>query len=266
MDLGLTGKRALVLGASRGIGRGIADTLAAEGARVIVASRDGDACDAAAAAMREAHGAEVLGTSCDMSDIDAVDRVASFAEDAFGGIDVLVNNAGRILVGPVGDIEPTDVSAMLETNVLGPILLTTRLLPLLRRSDQGHIVNVGSMLGDIAMPMFAAYAASKFGLRGWSDGLRRELRHEGIKVTYAAPRATQTSAASAFEHLIEPFGMKVDVPEAVALRIWRDVQKGRATSYPFGVERFARSLQAFVPGVIDRVLSGQFKKTGPATL
>lgn len=253
----------VITGAGSGIGRELALMAGQRGARLVLIGRRHSALEVTAAQLS---GHQVDTFQLDVTDPSGCARLAEFLEPKYGRVDVLVNNAGRILVGPVGDIEPTDVSAMIKTNVLGPILLTTRLLPLLRRSDQGHIVNVGSMLGDIAMPMFAAYAASKFGLRGWSDGLRRELRHEGIKVTYAAPRATQTSAASAFEHLIEPFGMKVDAPEAVALRIWRDVQKGRATSYPFGVERFARSLQAFVPGVIDRVLSGQFKKTGPATL
>jgi len=247
----------VITGAGSGIGRELALVAGRQDTRLVLVGRRQSTLDATAALL-PGHPIDIF--QLDVTDSLGRERLAAFLDAKYGRVDVLMNNAGRILVGPVGDLETADVSAMLETNLAGPILLTTNLLPLLRQSDRGHIVNIGSMLGDIAMPMFAAYGASKFGLRGWSDGLRRELRHEGIKVTYAAPRATRTSAASAFEHLIEPFGMRLDTPEMVARRVWRDVRKGHATSYPFGIERLACGLQAVIPGMLDRVLSGQFRK------
>jgi len=96
------------------------------------------------------------------------------------------------------------------------------------------LVNVGWVFGDIAYPYFAACSASKFGLRGFSDALRRELSGEGVTVTYAAPRATPTAASGAFGHLVEPLRMTLDSPEAAARRIWEAVARGEREAYPRG--------------------------------
>ncbi len=244
----------VVTGAGSGIGRALAQEAARAGAFVLLAGRQEAPLMETLAALPDGAGAVV---PLDVSDAEACRAAARRIGAQYGRVDILINNAGRIVVGDVEHALPEDVREMFETNLLGPVLVTTAFLSLLRTSSSPRIVNVGSMLGDIAMPMFAAYSASKFGLRGWSDGLRRELREEGIRVVHAAPRATRTGAASAFEDLIEPFKMQVDTPEKTAARIWRDVAKGRRASYPAGVERVARAIQSVAPWIVDHVLVSQ---------
>jgi len=127
---------------------------------------------------------------------------------------------------------------------------------MLRRSKHPRIVNVGSMFGDIAFPLFAVYSATKFGLRGLSDALRRELKAEKIGVTYAAPRAVRTPASNEFSALIEPFSMKLDAPEKVAHRIWRGALRGKRTIYPWP-ERLFIYAQQFLPRAVDGGLEKQ---------
>jgi len=244
----------VVTGAGSGIGRALAQESARAGAFVLLAGRQEAALRETLAALPDGAGAVL---PLDVTDAEACRAAAGRIGAQYGHVDILVNNAGRIVVGDVEQALPEDVREMFETNLLGPVLVTTAFLPLLRTSPSPRIVNVGSMLGDIAMPMFAAYSASKFGLRGWSDGLRRELREEGIRVVHAAPRATRTGAARAFEDLIEPFKMQVDTPEKTAARIWRDVAKGRRSSYPAGVERVACAIQSVAPWIVDHVLVSQ---------
>jgi short-subunit dehydrogenase len=174
-----------------------------------------------------------------------------------GRLDLLVNNAGMVPVGPLSDLSDSALQQVLALNVAAPASLTRDLLPFLRRSPQARVVNLGSMFGDIAFPYFAAYSASKFALRGLSDALRRELAEDGIAVTYVAPRATQTPAAQGFAHLVGPFAMQLDSPQAVAAHILHGVGRQKAVIYPRGLERLFVLLQRLVPGPIDAALKRQ---------
>ncbi len=113
------------------------------------------------------------------------------------------------------------------------------------------------MLGDIAYPLFAAYSASKFAVRGLSIALRRELKPYGIGVTYAAPRATKTDASHAMDPLVEPLQMRLDDPTAVASQIWRAVAEDRDSIYAKGPERLFVLAQRFLPKLVDRAISAQ---------
>ena len=131
------------------------------------------------------------------------------------------------------------------------------MLPLLRRAAPSRIVNVGSMFGDIAYPLFASYSASKFALRGLSIALRREFKLFGIGVTYAAPRATKTDAAQAFDPLVEPMQMRIDDPARSPPRSggrWR-----RTPTAPMrkGPERLFVLVQRLLPRLVDRAIAAQ---------
>jgi short-subunit dehydrogenase len=146
---------------------------------------------------------------------------------------------------------------MLDVNLLAPMELTLELLPVLKASQPSRIVNVGSMFGDIAFPWFAAYSASKFGLRGWSEALRRELAPSGVAVTYAAPRGTQTPAAEKFADLASAFGMPLDSPGKVADLIIDGILADARDIYPAGMERLFILLQRLMPRLVDRAVIGQ---------
>ena len=115
------------------------------------------------------------------------------------------------------------------------------------------------MFGDIAYPLFSAYSASKFALRGLSIALRRELKEFGVGVTYAAPRATNTDAASAFGRLVAPMQMRIDDPAKVARDIWTAVARDADSVYAKGPERFFVLVQRLFPQLVDRSIEGQMR-------
>jgi short-subunit dehydrogenase len=181
-------------------------------------------------------------------------RVVATIAEAWGALDVLVNNAGMVEGGPMDRLSDATLERLFHTNVIGPMALARGLAPLLAAARPSRIVNVGSMFGDIAYPGFAAYSASKFALRGFSSALRREWQPLGIAVTYAAPRATRTDAAAAFADLIAATGMRLDAPERVARAIWRAVERGQDDVYPRGPERLFLLIQNLAPKLVDRAL------------
>jgi short-subunit dehydrogenase len=152
---------------------------------------------------------------------------------------------------------------MVATNLTAPILLSRDLLPALRAAS-GRVVNIGSVFGDIAYPYFAAYSATKFGLRGFSDALRRELSGQGVGVTYIAPRATRTAAETAFAPLIEPLRMTLDDADTVARQAWDAIIAGRRESFPRGPERLFVLVQRLFPALVDRSVGAQARD--PRTL
>jgi short-subunit dehydrogenase len=173
------------------------------------------------------------------------------------GLDVLVNNAGALTVGPLAHTTDAELERVLATNVIAPAALSREMLPLLRRPMSSRIVNVGSMFGDIAYPLFATYSASKFGLRGLSIAMRRELKPYGVGVTYAAPRATRTESSPAFDWLIAPLQMRVDDPATIAMQIWRAVARDLDSVYAKGAERLFVLVQKFAPKLVDRAIAAQ---------
>ncbi len=174
----------------------------------------------------------------------------------------MVNNAGVVPVGPFVQITDDQLAAVMETNLLAPMALARQALPLLRRGKGARIVNIGSVLGDIPYPLFAAYSASKSGLRGFSIALRRELAPLGIGVTYAAPRATRTAASRPLQALIEPFKMKLDSPQAVAMSVWKAVAREANSVYPAGPERLFVLIQRLLPQLVDRSIAKQLSRVG----
>ena len=253
-------KVVIVTGAGSGIGAALAKEAAKAGAQLILVGRRAEPL----ADVADGLGAGALKPILVQADVTLPEGrrlVREACMQAGGRVDLLFNNAGVVRTGPVGSMDEAAIRAMVETNLLAPLLLSRDLLPMLRRSRRPRIVNVGSMFGDIAFPLFAAYSATKFGLRGLSDALRRELKAEGIGITYAAPRAVRTPASSEFASLVEPFAMKLDAPETVARRIWQGALKGKRTIYP-GPERFFIYVQQFLPRAVD---NGLVKQLAAAT-
>ena len=251
----LEGKAALITGAGSGIGRQLAITAARRGLVVHLLGRRMSKLEQTRRSLPP--GAV---SYCIAADITlAEDRLAVRAAIAGSGqgLDILVNNAGCLSHGALADAGDDEVIRMVDTNLLAPILLTRDLLPLLRRSARARIVNVGSVYGDIAAPGFAVYSATKFGLRGFSDALRRELAADGIGVTYAAPRATETEGIEQIAGHLKRQGQSIDDAETVSNWIWAAVERDRRSAYPPTSERVFVAIQRLFPSLIDRALGKQ---------
>ena len=198
MDLGLKDKRALVLGASKGIGRGIAEELAAEGTRVIIASRDGDACQAVAAEIAGAHGVEVLGTACDMTDLDAVDRVAAFAEDAFGGVDVLVNNTGGPPFGKISEVDSDTWRQYFESMFISVTRLTGHLLSGMRERGWGRVLLVTSTGVIEPIPHLGISNTLRIALTNWAKTISLEIAPDRVTINALMPGRIATDRIQQF--------------------------------------------------------------------
>ncbi len=190
--MSLIGKRALVTGASRGIGAGIAKALAAEGADVAITYEK--SAEAAAEVVRaiEAHGRRGVAIQADSADAGAVKASITKAVEALGGLDILVNNAGILRLAPVETMSLDDIDALLDVNVRAPIVASQAAIPYL--GDGGRIINIGSFFADrvpggAGLPV---YALSKSALTAFSQGLARELGSRNITVNVVQPGSIDT--------------------------------------------------------------------------
>ncbi len=183
----------LITGGSRGLGLVIARLLAAEGARLALVARREEELDRAHDELR-AMGAEVAVFACDVADRDSVQLAIDRVLQRFGRLDVLINDAGVIQVGPYEHMRFEDFDEAMRVHFWGPLNLTLIALPFLKRQAQARIVNISSIGGKIAVPHLLPYSASKFALTGLSDGLRAELARQGVRVTTVCPGLMRTGS------------------------------------------------------------------------
>ncbi len=181
----LDGKVALVTGASGGIGAAVARSLAREGVRVGLASRSGDDLGIA----------EAIGAPCDVRDPAAVDAFVERVVERFGGLDMVVANAGVGAYGPFLELDPAHLEEMIDVNVKGTIYAVRAALPYLLKSDAADIVTVASEAGRRGLPFEAVYSASKFAQVGFTRALDHELRPQGIRCTNVCPGGVATEFA-----------------------------------------------------------------------
>jgi short-subunit dehydrogenase len=198
----LGGEVAIVTGASSGIGAATARELATRGATVVLAARRVDALDAQAEAIREL-GGRALPIPTDVTDRQQVAALARRTTEAFGRVDVLVNNAGANWSTAFASTAPDDVAGLLEVNLLGAMLLTRAVLPGMLERRHGAVITVGSLSGRVAMEPL--YSASKYGLRGFSLALRRQLAGSGVSVSLVSPGNVRTAMTAGVDaHMPEP--------------------------------------------------------------
>jgi 3-oxoacyl-[acyl-carrier protein] reductase len=188
----LSGRVALVTGASQGIGEAIAELLARRGARVVVAARSTDKLEALAARLTE-EGLEVLPLTLDVSDAEAVQGALEAISDGFLPVQILVNNAGITDDNLLARMTLEQWQRVIDTNLTGPYALTRHLVRGMMRSRWGRIINIASISGIMGNPGQANYAASKAGLIGFSKALARELGSRNITVNVVAPGFTETA-------------------------------------------------------------------------
>jgi short-subunit dehydrogenase len=232
----LEGSRAIVTGASSGIGHAIALQLGQAGAELVVTARR-ESRLAQLGLEIASLGRKVVTVIGDITDAAHRRKLIDTAQRELGGLDILVNNAGIGAAGPFAAANEERMRKVMEVNFFAAVELTRAALPVLRQGKQPIIVNVGSVLGHVAIPDASEYCASKFALRGFTESLRAELAAEGIDVLLVSPSTTDT----------EFFEQVIDNPEG------KSIADGRAKMTPEAVARLA--LKAIRGGKREIILS-----------
>lgn len=216
MENKLAGQVVLVTGASRGIGKAIAVMLAEHGAHVIAAARTQSALDEVVSEIKQ-QGGKAQSFVFDLTDENSIIALAEKINNDFGRLDILVNNAGLTHSAPLQETTTADFDRVMATNIRGPYLLIREVLPMLRQSLRGFIINIASVVGVKGYARQTAYTASKHALRGMSIALAEELRDTAIRVHVLCPGGVATDMIARVrpdipkETLIEP----VEIAELV---------------------------------------------------
>ena len=189
----------LITGSSRGLGRAFTEAVLEAGHRVVAAARNPDQLTD----LRNKYGDKVHTVSLDVTSEAQAKAAVDVAIAEFGGLDVLVNNAGYGNVGPVEDTSLEDFRAQIETNLFGVVLMTKAVLPYFRERRSGHIIQVTSIAGRMGPMGRAPYAAAKFGVEGFSESLSKEIGPLGIKITIVEPGGFRTDFAGSSTELRE---------------------------------------------------------------
>jgi NADP-dependent 3-hydroxy acid dehydrogenase YdfG/uncharacterized protein YciI len=196
----LDGKAALVTGASSGIGEATALALARHGASVVLAARRRDRLDALSARIAE-DGGTAVAVVADVTDEEQTARLVECGPERFGRLDIVVNSAGIMLLASMREATPSEWRRMIELNLLALMNVTRCAVPHLRASGGGHLVNIASLAGRVANPNASGYAATKFGVVGFSESVRREVYTDNIRVTVIEPGVVATELG---EHIENP--------------------------------------------------------------
>jgi len=188
----LQGKVALVTGGSKGIGLAIAKGLAGSGAAVSICARSESDVQAATKELAAAEPGRAHGIVCDVRDPEACSRMVAETVETFGGLDVLVNNAGLGVFRPIQELSVEEFQIQIETNLGGVFYCSKAAIPHLSAGAGGWIINIGSLAGRNTFPRGTAYNASKFGLRGLSEAMMLDLRYDNVRVSMIMPGSVHT--------------------------------------------------------------------------
>lgn len=188
----LKGKIAVVTGGSRGIGYCIAERLLEEGAKVYICARDAQVLERSLEALRTLGKTAVEGMTADVGRYEDCRKLIHTAAGHFGGIDVLVNNAGVGILKPVDQLTPEEWDVTIQTNLSGAFYCCREAIPFMRQRGGGYIFNISSLAGVNPFPGGSAYNASKFGLNGFSEAMMQDIRYDGIRVSYIMPGSVDT--------------------------------------------------------------------------
>lgn len=226
-ELILQDRVVIVTGASRGIGRALAMAFARRGARIVLTARDQAALEAVAREI-EPYAPDSLVIPADLLDDDQRATIIPRTLEAFGQIDVLINNAGLSGGGLFQEADEARITRLLDLNLKAPLLLARQTLPHFLEQGHGYIVNVGSTAARVASPTFVAYSASKYGLAGFTDALRREIQGTGVHLLLALPGWVRTDMVPpALREQVEQRGFILEDPHDVAEAIVQGLVKGQ---------------------------------------
>ena len=252
----LRNKSALVTGAASGIGRAIALRLAREGVDLFLLDVDeAELVDVVAAAKRQR--VDAIGRRCDVGDTDQIRASVRHILDRWGGVDLLVNNAGVTYYGQTDQMTAEHCDRLLDINLHAPMHFTRELLPSLLARAEAHVLNVASFYGLIGTRRLAAYTASKFGLVGFGESLRAEYGRTGLGVTTLCPGFVDTKlfeSASLGADRSQPKApprWMLTTPEKIADRAVKAIYRNQALVVTQPYARLAHFGKRFFPGLLD---------------
>ncbi len=249
----MSGRTVLVTGASSGIGEATARAFGRAGDRVVLVARRAERLQQLAAELPDC-----LVVPADLTRRDDIARIVEAAMARYGTIDVLVNNAGLGRYDWLERLPEEEIRAQVEVNLVAPILLTRAVLPVMQAQGRGVIINVGSVAGKIATPTMTIYNASKFGLEGFSEALRREVQPQGIHVCLVTPGPV---AGTEFSVRRKPTPLRVTGPRWLRTNTGRVAEAivgladrprpRRVLPWPYGA---MIALNTLLPSVVDRLV------------
>lgn len=260
--------RVLLTGAGGGIGQAAAAALVGAGASVMLVGRSpAQLATQARTLLRESTASVKPQVEWYAADLTRTASVAGMAELAAGwGCNVVVHNAGVPGFGRLEALDANEMAQVLHINLFVPMLLSQALLPHLRALPEARILFVGSVLGRLGLPGYSVYSASKFGLRGFAESLRRELGDTRVGVQYLGPRTTRTTFNSdAVVHYNKATGTAVDEPQAAALALVELLQSGAPERFLGFPEKLAVCLNGLVPAWLDSAFAKHRASLPPVT-
>ena len=228
----LTGRTAILTGASRGIGPTIADELAAQGVHLVLVARSAGRLQQEAQRLHDAYGVRTLALPADLADPDTAPSIVARATQEFGPIDILINNAGAAEVGPFARQDPASVRHTLLLDLAAPVALTRAVLPGMLERGEGHIVHISTILAKVDSPYNVSYAAAKAGLTHFSRSLRAELRGSGVSSSSISPGLV--GGAGMGQTWLDDSGLKAPrlmgtvSPQQVAAGVLKAIRKDKA--------------------------------------
>ncbi len=257
MKRNLRGSRIILTGASSGIGRALAVELASAGAKTVVLARREDRLQKLAEEVQTA-GGEIVTVVGDVTDPAVRQKTFDEAVSRFGGLDILINNAGVGAMGYFEKADPNRLRRIFEVNVFSLIEMTRLGLPLLKQGNRPMIVNVGSILGHRGVPHSSEYSASKFAVQGFSEAIRAELNKYKIDVLVVSPGTTDTEFFdSKLEKTDDPPWPKhrATTPERVAQETVRAMRRGKHEIIPYALGKIMCGISRLSPRLMDAIMA-----------
>ncbi len=251
MTKNLKNKRVILTGATGGIGSEIAKSLLIHGCKIGLVDLSNEALEKLVKELNQPDQINLI--QADITNFDDQQKIITEMGSKFGGIDILINSAGLMDFTSLLEQSNERINAMFQVNVIAPIQLAKAVIPFMLEQKSGHIVNIGSTFGSIGFAWFSTYSSSKFGLRGFSQALRRELAETPIKVSYIAPRAVKTTLNSdAVYEMAKEVKMNMDEPQKIAKNIIKAIIKQNPEKYFGFPESLFVRINAIFPSLVDK--------------